>query len=81
MLLITRRQDESVIINGDIEVKIVDVRGNRVKLGFEFPDGSTVYRKELYLKIQEENKAAADVKPEQILDALKSIGKPSKGDK
>lgn len=80
MLLITRRQDESVIINGDIEVKIVDVRGNRVKLGFEFPDGSTVYRKELYLKIQDENKAAADVKPDQLLSALKSIGKNAKGE-
>ncbi|MDE0723699.1 MAG: carbon storage regulator CsrA [Alphaproteobacteria bacterium] len=80
MLLITRRQDESVIINGDIEVKIVDVRGNRVKLGFEFPDGSTVYRKELYLKIQEENKAAAEGGPDQLLSAIQSLGKPSKGE-
>lgn len=59
MLLITRRVGESIIVNGDIELKIVDVRGGRVKLGFEYPEGNTVYRKELYMKIQEENEAAA----------------------
>ena len=59
MLLITRRVGESVVINGDIELKIVEVRGGRVKIGFEYPEGNTVYRKELYLKIQEENKTAA----------------------
>jgi carbon storage regulator len=59
MLLITRRTNESIVINDNIEVTIVEVRGGRVKLGFEYPEGNTVYRKELYLKIQEENKTAA----------------------
>lgn len=59
MLLITRRTDESIVINDNIEITIVEVRGGRVKLGFEYPEGNTVYRKELYLKIQEENKVAA----------------------
>ena len=59
MLLITRRTKESIIINGCIEVTIVEVRGGRVKLGFEYPEGNTVYRKELFLKIQDENKTAA----------------------
>ncbi|MDD9912029.1 MAG: carbon storage regulator [Alphaproteobacteria bacterium] len=59
MLLITRRTGESIVINGSIEVKVVDVRGGRVKLGFEYPEGNTVYRQELFAKIQEENKAAA----------------------
>ncbi len=59
MLLITRRTGESIIINGSIEVKVVEVRGGRVKLGFEYPEGNTVYRQELFTKIQEENKAAA----------------------
>lgn len=59
MLLITRRTNESIVINDNIEVTIVEVRGGRVKLGFEYPEGNTVYRKELYLKIQEENQTAA----------------------
>tara|TARA_B100001248_G_C27225961_1_gene382521 strand:- start:124 stop:363 length:240 start_codon:yes stop_codon:yes gene_type:complete len=59
MLLITRRPGESVVINDNIHLTVVEVRGGRVKLGFDYPEGNTVYRKELYLKIQDENKAAA----------------------
>lgn len=59
MLLITRRQEEAIVINGQIHVKIMEIKGGRVKLGFEFPAGNTVYREELFAKIQEENRAAA----------------------
>jgi carbon storage regulator len=59
MLLITRRENEAIVINGSITVKVLEVRGGRVKLGFEFPAGSTVYRQELFAKIQAENVAAA----------------------
>ncbi len=76
MLLITRRPDESVIINGDIEMTVVEVRGNRVKLGFQYPDGNSVYRKELYLRIQEENRAAAHSRGDHIGDIINRIRKP-----
>jgi carbon storage regulator len=59
MLLITRRSGEAIVINGTIEVKVLEVKSGRVKLGFEYPPGSTVFRQELFSKIQEENKAAA----------------------
>lgn len=59
MLLITRRPDEAIVINGAITVKVVEIRAGRVKLGFEFPEGNTVYREELFTKIQAENRAAA----------------------
>ncbi len=59
MLLMTRRVGEALVINGTIELKILEVRGGRVKIGCEFPAGNTVYRQELFLKIQEENQAAA----------------------
>jgi carbon storage regulator len=59
MLLITRREAEAIVINGQIHVKIMEIKGGRVKLGFEFPAGNTVYREELFAKIQEENRAAA----------------------
>lgn len=59
MLLITRRSGEAIVINGTIEVKVLEVKSGRVKLGFEYPPGSSVFRQELFAKIQDENKAAA----------------------
>lgn len=48
-----------MIINNNIELKILDVKGKTVKLGFDFPKSSTVLRKELHDKILAENLAAA----------------------
>lgn len=75
MLLITRRTDESVIINGCIEVKVVEIKGGRAKLGFEYPEGNSVFRQELFEKIQEENRAAAQqVDPGKLIDWLPTLG-------
>lgn len=59
MLLMTRRTGEAIVINGDIVIKVLEVRGGRVKLGCEYPSGSSVFRQELFEKIREENEAAA----------------------
>ncbi len=59
MLYLTRKIGESVIINENIEVTVVDVRGKSAKLGFTFPPDASVLRRELYERIQEENRAAA----------------------
>lgn len=59
MLLITRREGEGIVINGTMEIKVLEIRGGRVKLGFEYPAGNTVFRQELFAKIQAENQAAA----------------------
>lgn len=72
MLLITRKPHEGVVINGTIAVTVVEVKGNRVKLGFDYPEGNTVYRKELFVKIQEENKSAAS-SAKNIGDILKKL--------
>ena len=74
MLLITRKPTEAIVINGEIEVTVVEVKGNRVKLGFEYPEGNTVYRKELFLKIKEENQNAATSIGGNIGDLIKKIG-------
>ena len=58
MLYLTRKIGESVIINNNIEVKVVDIRGKSVKIGFTFPEDATVLRQELHERIQEENRAA-----------------------
>ena len=59
MLYLTRKLGESVLINEDIEITVVEVRGKSVKLGFTFPPGVSVLRRELYEKIQRENREAA----------------------
>ncbi|MCK5737185.1 MAG: carbon storage regulator CsrA [Spirochaetaceae bacterium] len=59
MLILSRRKDESVIIDGRIEVAIVDIKGDQVKLGIKAPRDVKVFRNEVFLAIQAENKAAA----------------------
>jgi carbon storage regulator len=75
MLLITRRTGESVVINGMIEMTVVEVRGGRVKVGFEYPQGNTVYRKELFVKIQEENRHAVSSLGGNLGNILKNLNK------
>ena len=59
MLYLTRKIGESVLINEDIEVTVIEVRGKSIKLGFTFPPGASVLRRELWEKIQRENQEAA----------------------
>lgn len=59
MLYLMRKQDESIIINNDIELKVIEIKGKSVKLGFTFPKGASVLRKELYDKIMAENLTAS----------------------
>lgn len=59
MLYLTRKIGESVVINDNIEVTVVDIRGKSIKLGFTFPTDATVLRREIYERIQAENRAAA----------------------
>jgi len=59
MLYLMRKPDESIIINNNIELKVIEIKGKSVKLGFEFPKGASVLRKELYDKIMAENLAAS----------------------
>ncbi len=60
MLYITRKAGESIIINGDIHVKIVEIKGRTAKISFEFPPQTTVLREEVYERIRLENQLAAE---------------------
>ncbi len=66
MLVLSRQRDETIMIGDDIEIKIVDIRGDKVRLGITAPTHIPVHRKEVYDAIQAENRAAADLKPEDI---------------
>lgn len=69
MLILTRKVGESVAIGDDIQVSVVEIKGTQVKLGIRAPRDITVHREEIYLKIQEENRLAAQVSA----DALGSV--------
>lgn len=71
MLALSRKKDEAIVINNDIEVTIIEVKGDQVKLGITAPKSVPVYRKEVYLQIQEANRAAAN-ETAQAMEALKN---------
>lgn len=59
MLALSRKKNEAIIINNDIEITILEVKGDQVKIGVTAPREVPVYRKEVYAQIQEANKEAA----------------------
>ncbi len=59
MLYLMRKVGESIVINGNIEVKLIEVKGKGAKIGFEFPTDVTVLRKEVHDRIAAENLAAS----------------------
>ena len=61
MLALSRKKNEAVIINNNVEVTILEVKGDQVKIGIAAPREVPIYRKEVYLQIQEANKAAMNV--------------------
>ncbi|MCR5143883.1 MAG: carbon storage regulator CsrA [Lachnospiraceae bacterium] len=70
MLALTRKKGESLMIDNNIEVTILEIRGDQVKIGISAPKDVPVYRKEVYLQIQEETKEAMNV---DNLAALKEL--------
>ena len=70
MLALSRKKNEALVINNNIEITILDIKGDQVKIGISAPKQIPIYRKEVYLQIQESNKAA--MAPE-TLDALKGL--------
>ena len=59
MLILSRRKDESIIIDGNIEVKILEIGDGKVRIGIKAPQDIDIFREELYKSIQEENIEAA----------------------
>ncbi|MBD5095452.1 MAG: carbon storage regulator CsrA [Lachnospiraceae bacterium] len=59
MLALSRKQGESIMVGGNIELTILEVKGEQVKVGISAPKSVPVYRKEIYMQIREENKEAA----------------------
>ena len=66
MLVLTRKLHQSIVIGDQIEVVVLEVRGEQVRLGIKAPKDVIVHRKEIYEQIQEENKSASTVRLEDI---------------
>jgi len=60
MLILARKKDESIIIDDQIEISIIEIKGDQVKIGINAPRSVKIFRHEVYLAIQEANKAAVN---------------------
>jgi len=70
MLALSRKKGEALILNNDIEITVLEIKGDQVKLGIQAPKEVPVYRKEIYLQIQKENQDSMNI---DGLDALKKL--------
>ena len=70
MLALSRKKNEAIIINNNIEVTVLEIKGDQVKLGITAPKEVPVYRKEVYAQIQNANREAVDA---EGIEALKNL--------
>lgn len=70
MLALTRKKGESLVINNNIEITVLEIRGDQIKIGISAPKDVPIYRKEVYLQIQKENEAAISVDGLEALNHL-----------
>ena len=82
MLVLARKTNESIIIGDEIEIVVIDIKGDQVKLGIKAPKKVTVHRKEIYEEIKQENIAALSTpfKPDTLRDLSDFFKKNSKED-
>lgn len=73
MLALSRKKDESIIINNDIEITILEVKGDQAKIGVTAPKSVPIYRKEIYIQMQESNKEAAQLTKDNNTEILKKL--------
>ncbi|MCM1184619.1 MAG: carbon storage regulator CsrA [Roseburia sp.] len=72
MLALSRKKGEALIVNNDVEITVLEVKGEQVKLGINAPKDVSIYRKEVYDQIQEANKEASNVAGvEELANLLK----------
>jgi carbon storage regulator len=72
MLVLSRQRDETIMIGDEVEITVVDIRGDKVRLGITAPRNIQVHRKEVYEAIKRENQQAAGLKPQDVSEAVKA---------
>ena len=73
MLALTRKTGDAIMINNNIEITVLEVRGDQVKIGISAPKEVSIYRKEVYLEIQKENEAATEAAQALSLDDIEAL--------
>ena len=72
MLALTRKTGDAIMINNNIEITVLEVRGDQVKIGISAPKEVSIYTKEVYLEIQKENEEAQQISMDDV-EALKNL--------
>jgi carbon storage regulator len=80
MLVLSRQRDETIMIGDDIEITVVDIRGDKVRLGINAPRAVQVHRKEVYEAIQRENAEASRVQIDDLSVASKNLRQLGRAD-
>ena len=78
MLVLSRQRDETIMIGDDVEITVVDIRGDKVRLGITAPRHIQVHRKEVYEAIRRENERAATLSPDDVSNVIDKDEKPKK---
>ena len=60
MLALARKINQSIMIGNNIEITLLEIKGDQVKIGINAPKSVPIYRKEIYMQIQDENKKASE---------------------
>src|SRR6185503_13869194 len=76
MLVLSRQRGEAIMIGEETEVTIVDIRGDKVRLGIKAPRTTSVHRKEVFDAIRQENEAAAQMQPHDLPSSQPHDGRP-----
>lgn len=71
MLVLTRKLGESIAIDDNIKIVVVQIKGRQVRLGIEAPKETKIHREEIYAAIQEQNKLASESKPQPVKKVAK----------
>jgi carbon storage regulator len=73
MLVLTRKKKQSVILGDDIEIQILEVNGEQVRIGIKAPAALRILRKEIYTEVNAQNQAAAVTTPEELEKIKKGL--------
>jgi carbon storage regulator len=77
MLVLTRKSNQSIMIGDDVEVSVLAIMGEKVRIGIEAPRSVPVFRKEVYVEIQQDRESGAD--KEEVDEALERLKSPDTG--
>ncbi len=72
MLVLSRKKDQGIIIGENIELTIIEIQGDQVRIGIKAPKNVPIYREEIFLEIQNENKKAASTGVVKLEDIIKN---------